>query len=141
MKYSVTLLLIIALNSCNGQQNNTMENHLLTQYISADKDAKVIVLFGGNPYRRDEIIKQLMTIKSVSIYGTLSEEEGIAKMKDLGKVDIVLIGGRYTDQQRINIRAIVGQKYPNTSVTEPGVKYQYSNEAIFNQIIKLTKEP
>ncbi len=114
-----------------------MNKVLKFEHISSNPNAKILVVFGGNEERRDAVINLLMSIENLTIYGTLSEEEGIVKMHDLGKVDIVLIGGRYTDQQRINIREIVAQNYPTASVTEPGVDYHYSNETIFNHINKL----
>ena len=111
-----------------------MDKILKSEHISANANAKILVVFGGNEERRDSVINLLSPIDNLTIYGMLSEEEGIAKMQELGKVDIVLIGGRYTEQQRINIKNEVTKNYPNASVTEPGVDYHYSNESIFNKI-------
>ena len=85
MKVFNFIVFIITLNSCNGQQSQTMENELLTEYITPDANAKVVVLFGGNPNRRDEVIRLLMALKTISIYGTLSEEEGMKKISELKK--------------------------------------------------------
>lgn len=111
-----------------------MENELLEAYISPAANAKVVVLFGGNPNRRDEIIRLLISLKTVSLFGTLSEEEGIRKLLDLKKVDLILIGGRYSDEQRIRIRSFVKANLPDTKITEPGYNYPYSNIAILNEV-------
>ncbi|TAE65733.1 MAG: hypothetical protein EAY68_06495, partial [Bacteroidetes bacterium] len=111
-----------------------MEKELLAEYISPASNAKVLVLFGGNPHRRDEVIRQMMTLPHVSIYGTLSEEEGIEKLKNLPKVDLVLIGGRYDDTQRVRIRTFVKTNLPHTPITEPGYDYPYENAAILNEV-------
>lgn len=115
-----------------------MEN-LLSENISTNLKAKKLVVFGGDIHRRDEIIRLLLPIENLTIYGTLSEKEGLIKIAELGEVDIVLIGGRYTDLQRRNIKTIVSTKYQNCHITEPGVGYQYSNENIFNEIKKIAK--
>jgi len=99
---------------------------LVSESVSKNKNAPVIVLFGGNPYRRDEVIKLVQSIGDITIYGTLSEEEGFTKIKSLAHVSLVLIGGRYFEEQRIRIR--------NTKITEPGVEYPYENEAIVKDI-------
>jgi hypothetical protein len=109
---------------------------LLSEIISKNPDAPVVVLFGGNPMRRDEVIQSLKTIGDITIYGTLSEEEGMEKIKTLPKVDLVLIGGRYTDEQRIRIRKYVSQQMPNTKLTEPGYDYPYENVAIMKNVME-----
>ncbi|OYU94082.1 MAG: hypothetical protein CFE21_17945 [Bacteroidetes bacterium B1(2017)] len=107
---------------------------LTREHISYDVAAPVIVLFGCNPFRREEVINHLKQIGDITIYGTLSEEEGMEKITSLPKVDIVLIGGRYSDEQRIRIRKFVAEHLPNTKISEPGVKYPYEKEAINNDI-------
>lgn len=107
---------------------------LTTESISNNPNAAVIVLFGGNPYRRDEVINHLKTLDDYTIYGTLSEEEGIEKITSLPKVDLVLIGGRYSHEQRVRIKQFVSQQLPNTKVSEPGVEYPYDNIAIHNEL-------
>lgn len=107
---------------------------LTSEYISNNADAPVIVLFGGNPFRRDEVINHLKQLGDITIYGTLSEEEGIAKITSLPKVDLVIIGGRYADDQRIRIRKFVAAHLPETKMSEPGVEYPYETEAINNDI-------
>lgn len=135
MAKPVFILMLLTLCGCGPKQNTqAMENTLLTEYIAPVADARVLVLFGGNPHRRDEVIRQMMTLPGVSIYGTLSEEEGIRKLKTLPRVDLVLIGGRYTDEQRVRIRDYVKTNLPGTPVTEPGYDYPYANDAILNDV-------
>jgi hypothetical protein len=107
---------------------------LASESISKNKNAPVIVLFGGNPHRRDEVIKLVESIGDISIYGTLSEEEGFTKIKSLAHVNLILIGGRYFEEQRIRIRKLVKEELPNTKITEPGVEYPYENKAIIKDI-------
>lgn len=110
---------------------------LLTEYISTEENAKTLLLFGGNPERRHEIISLLQPLTNLSVYGALSEEEGIKMLQSLTQVDIVLIGGRYTEEQRIRIRNFVRNNYPNINITEPGYQYPYSNENIFKNVQKI----
>jgi hypothetical protein len=107
---------------------------LTSEYISTNAGAPVIILFGGNPFRRDEVINHLKHLGDLSIYGTLSEEEGMEKIRSLPKVDLVLIGGRYSDEQRMRIRKFVTAHLPQTKMSEPGVDYPYETEAINDDI-------
>jgi hypothetical protein len=107
---------------------------LVSESVSKNKNAPVIVLFGGNPYRRDEVIKLVQSIGDITIYGTLSEEEGFAKIKSLAHVSLILIGGRYFEEQRIRIRKLVKEEFPHTKITELGLEYPYENEAIVKDI-------
>jgi len=101
-----------------------------SEHIDKDPNAPVIILFGGSPYRRDEVISLIESIGGISIYGTLNLEEGMRKIKSLEKVDIVLIGGRYTDDQRVVIKEYVKNNSPKTKITQPGIDYPYANESI-----------
>ncbi len=112
---------------------------LKSSLISENKNAKVLVVFGGNEYRRDEIISLLSSIPDLTIYGTLSEQEGIQKIKSLNTVDLILIGGRYTANQRETIKKFIAEYSNQILVTEPGVDYPYSNENIFNHINNIIK--
>lgn len=103
---------------------------LLSEIVSSKPHAPVLILFGGNPHRRDEVIRLTQSIGDITIYGVLSEEEGMKKIAMLPKVDLVLIGGRYSQDQRVRIRDFVKHNMPNTKITEPGVDYPYENEAI-----------
>ncbi len=107
---------------------------LESESISKNENAPVIVLFGGNPYRRDEVIKLVQSIGDITIYGTLNEEEGFEKIKSLASVSLVLIGGRYIEEQRIRIRKFVKEELPNAKITEPGIDFPYENEAIIKNI-------
>jgi hypothetical protein len=137
MRLVIIYFFLIAL-SCKGQQNSrtiqqthNMATKLLSEYISSDSNAKSLLLFGGNVERRHEIISLLQPLTNLSVHGALSEEEGIAMLQSLPKVDIVLIGGRYTEEQRTRIRKFINTNYPAIIITEPGVHYMYSNENIF----------
>ncbi len=141
MKIALIIALQLIMINCNAQTETKMENNLLTGRILDAENAKKIVIFGGSPFRRHEIVELLWPIENLSIYATLSEEEGMAKLKELGKVDIVLIGGRYTDEQRLNIRKYVHENMPNAKITEPGYTYAYSNPLIFENIKKLSVNP
>lgn len=141
MKVFLIVVFQFILISCNVQKDKKMEEKLLNGRISVNTNAKKIVIFGGSPYRRHEIVELLSPIANLSIYATLSEEEGIAKIKELGTVDIVLIGGRYTNGQRIRIKQFVQENSPNSSITEPGYSYAYSNTLIFKNIQSLSLKP
>ncbi|NCN10230.1 MAG: hypothetical protein GW938_10340 [Leptospira sp.] len=109
-------------------------NMLLSESISNNKNAPVVVLFGGNPIRRDEVVKLVQSIGDITIYGMLSEEEGMEKIKSLHKINLILIGGRYSDEQRIRIRKYIKDELPNTKITEPGLEYPYENNSIIQDI-------
>ncbi|MEM8810055.1 MAG: hypothetical protein AAGF01_28895 [Cyanobacteria bacterium P01_G01_bin.38] len=114
-------------------------NALLDESLGSP-GAPIVVLFGGNPQRRHEVIEQLQYLGDITIYGTLSEAEGIAKLEELGdRVDLVLIGGRYTSEQRQRIQAWIAKHLPQTKITQPGHDYPYSNEAIVADVAKQLK--
>lgn len=98
---------------------------LLDKHLSDHPHAKILVLFGGSPVRRDEVIRQLRCIPQLSIYGTLSEAEGLQTIDQLSNVALVLIGGRYDAEQRQRIKEHLAQKHPHIRVTEPGIDYPY----------------
>lgn len=110
---------------------------LLEKYISPNADAKVLVLFGGNPIRRDEVIRHLMVIPNLTIVGTLSEAEGMEALKRLPRVDVVLIGGRYNMNQRKRIKSYVAVNLPQAKVNEPGVDYTYNEQMITESIKRM----
>lgn len=107
---------------------------LFTEYISTAPNAKTLLLFGGNAQRRHEIISLLQPLRNLSVYGALSEAEGMEKIKTLSQIDIVLIGGRYSEAERLRIRNFLHTNYPAVKITEPGYQYLYSNEAIFTNV-------
>lgn len=129
-------VLIFIGTGVSAQNTKTMEN-LKAEIIGSEK-APVVVLFGGNPYRRDEVVRDLAQLGDITIYGTIGEEEGFAKIEELyRKVDLVLIGGRYNDQQRKRISAFVKAEMPNTKLTQPGVDYPYEVMTIRENVRKL----
>lgn len=140
VKLLIVLVLQFLLMSCSAQQKaNKMSEILLSERISEASTVKKIVIFGGSPMRRHEIINLLLPIDDLSIYGTLSEAEGLKKIEELGKIDIILIGGRYSEEERTRIRKYVHENQPNAAITEPGHTYEYSNPEIFNQVKKLVE--
>lgn len=118
---------------------NAISIMLLEQYLSPHPQAKVLVLFGGNPLRRDQVIRHLKVIPGLSIIGTLSEAEGLQTLQQLPRVDVVLIGGRYEDDQRQRIRDYVREHLPHVKVTEPGVDYPYDERIILQQVEQFIK--
>ncbi len=106
-----------------------------SEYISGNAGAPVIVLFGGNIYRRDEVIKLVLSIGDITVYGTLDEEQGMSKIKTLVKLDLIIIGSRYNEVQRNCIKEYVITHLPNAKITEPGWAYPYDNEALKKDII------
>ena len=46
----------------------------------------------------------------------------------------MLIGGKYSDEQRIRIRSFVRAKLPDTKITEPGYDYPYDNNEISKDV-------
>lgn len=134
-----TLILPVLPNSSTGvpAQNITKMEELKAEIIGTEK-APVVVLFGGSPYRRDEVVRDLSQIGDITIYGTLGEEEGFAKIEELDrKVDLILIGGRYDDEQRKRIAAFVKADMPNTKLTQPGIDYPYEVVTIRENVRKL----
>lgn len=97
--------------------------------------APVVVLFGGDRDRRNEVINLLKRLGDITVYGTLSEAEGLATLEELGtQVSLVLIGGRYTPEQRLRIQAWLAEHLPQAKLTQPGYDYAYSNEAILADV-------
>jgi hypothetical protein len=108
---------------------------LIREYIASETNAPVMLIFGGNPERMNEIVSMIRdSLKSVTAIGNFSEGEGLKKLSTLKKVDLVLIGGRYTEEQRIRIRAYLKEHFPGVPTTEPGYQYQYENAEILKDI-------
>ena len=114
----------------------------IREYIAPDENAPVIVLFGGNPDRMNEIISLIKdSFKTVTAIGIFSEEEGLQKLSTLKKIDLVLIGGRYSAEQRIRIRNYVKEHFPLVQTTEPGHQYPYDNVEILKDITFKLRTP
>lgn len=111
-------------------------NEPIHEIISPDPQAPVVVLFGGNPLRRDEVLRLIGQTVNVTAYGTLSEDEGMRLLNSLPRVDLVLIGGRYSPQQRQRIANYLQQHWPHTRLTQPGWDYPYDNREIQKDILK-----
>ncbi len=107
---------------------------LVKEKIAKTQNAPVILLFGGSPERRHQVVNLISEVGDVTIHGALSEEEGIQFLKELTKVDLVLIGGAYSHEQRTRIREYLGYHNPSSKLTEPGIQYKYSNENIKKDI-------
>jgi hypothetical protein len=106
----------------------------LRSSILAPGDAPVMVLFGGNPHKRDHVLRMLETLGGLTAHGALSEEEGMHLLATLPRVDLVLIGGRYTEEQRVRIRAHVRAHLPGVPLTEPGVDYPYDDREMLADV-------
>ncbi|UPT67449.1 MAG: hypothetical protein M0D57_01830 [Sphingobacteriales bacterium JAD_PAG50586_3] len=70
----------------------------------------------------------------ITAYGAFSEEEGMELLNTYPNLQLVLIGGRYTNEQRVRIRNYVATHMTNVKLTEPGHDYPYENTAILNDI-------
>lgn len=94
-----------------------------------------VVVFGGSPIRRDEVVRLVGQGLDITVIGTLNEAEGMAALMETGQpVSLVLIGGQYTLEQRKRIHAHVKAALPGTTTSEPGQEYPYSNENIVNDV-------
>lgn len=97
--------------------------------------SRAIVLFGGNPHRRDEVVRALGPALGVTVLGTLSEAEGMATLEALReRVGAVVIGGRYGEEQRQRIRAYVARALPGVHVSEPGYAFAYDNAELLRDV-------
>lgn len=94
---------------------------------------KKLLIFGGSPNRMEEVKLFLSQLEGLEIIGAFSEEEGMQIFKTTADINMVLIGGRYTEAQRIRIKKLIG----NIKITEPGIAYPYSNENIFLHVKNL----
>ena len=116
----------------NCQTENVMQ--LKSEFIHPNKDAPVMVIFGGNPEMRNHVISMLADFGKVTAYGTLCEEEGIRLLSTLPKVDFILIGGRYDAAQRKRIKKFIAENLPNTFTSEPGIDYPYGDEGVLKDL-------
>lgn len=108
---------------------------LKSSYIHPSPSAPVVVIFGGNPHKRHHVVTLIEALGAVTVYGTLSEEEGKNLLQFLPKVNYVLIGGRYSDEQRVRIRKFTAELWPEAYTSEPGIEYPYADEGILNDLI------
>lgn len=128
----VFILISVSINSF-AQNKNSMT--LIREYIAPQENAPVLVLFGGNPDRMNEVVSLIRdSLKTVTAIGNFSEEEGLKKLSTLKKVDLILIGGRYSEEERIRIRHYLKEHFPGVATTEPGYQYPYDNTEILKDI-------
>lgn len=127
---TLTAIVHLLLTSCSAARSPpTPMNTLIDHIAPRSATAPVMVLFGGNPHRRDEVLRALATLGDLGAYGALSEEEGYALLEQhADRVKLVLIGGRYTAEQRVRIKAWCRERFPSIAFTEPGVDYAYDHE-------------
>jgi hypothetical protein len=130
----VLITFLFRLNACNSQTQ--METKLKSQFIHKNPNAPVMVIFGGNPEMRDHVVGMLEEFNKVTVFATLSEEEGMQGLRSLPKVNLVLIGGRYNEAQRIRIRTYVKEHLPGTFISEQGIDYPYGDEGVKNDLSK-----
>lgn len=110
-------------------------NESLKDKVSGSKKAPIVVLFGGSPVMRDQVINNLSILGDITIYGTLSENEGIEKLTHLnGAANVALIGGRYSEEQRTRIKNWVLRNSPNTDVIEAGRNGLHGQKEISNYL-------
>ena len=107
---------------------------LVREVIDTNPTAPAMVIFGGSPHRMNEVISLIKQVGGITVYGAFSEEEGMELLSAHPNLQLVLIGGRYTGEQRLRIRNYVASYIPNAKLTEPGYYYPYENTAILNDI-------
>lgn len=107
-----------------------------SEFIHSNPNAPVMVVFGGNPDMRHRVVTMLEEFNRVTVYATLSEEEGLNKLKSLPSVHFVLIGGRYSASQRERIRNFVRQNMPQVHISEPGIHYPYGDDGVKMDILQ-----
>lgn len=127
---TLTTVVHLLLTSCSAAQLPAEPMHTLIDHIAPrSSTAPVMVLFGGDPHRRDEVLRHLSTLGDLGAYGALSEEEGYALLEQhKDRVKLVLIGGRYTAGQRVRIKSWCRERFPSMAFTEPGVDHAYNHE-------------
>lgn len=107
---------------------------LKSEYQHVDAAAPIVVTFGGSPQMRHHVVSRLAATGKLTVYGTLSEEEGLDRLRTLSRVDVVVIGSRYTEAQRRRIKEYVAQHLPGTLTSEPGREYPYDEEEMIRDI-------
>ena len=113
--------------------------HKLLDHIAPRSEtAPVMVVFGGSPIRRDEVLRHLAPLGDLGAYAALSEEEGYALiLQHRARLRLVLIGGRYSPEQRERIKTFCDKHQIHTAFTEPGLDYPYENGRIQAEVKRL----
>lgn len=107
---------------------------LVRQVIDSNPAAPVMVLFGGNPHRMNEVITMLKQAGGITAFGAFSTAEGLALLQNTPQATLVLIGGRYSAAEREEIRNYIAANRPTVKITEPGHDYPYENALILQDI-------
>lgn len=129
MRIVLFSLLLFNVECGTAQPPTEPMNNLIDRIEPKSANAPVMVMFGGNAHRRDEVLRALATLGDFGAYGALSEDEGYALLQQhKDRVKLVLIGGRYSAEERMRIKAWCRERFPHISFTEPGVDYAYDNE-------------
>ncbi len=72
---------LITLTVCNS--HTQLETKLKSEFIHKNPNAPVVVIFGGNTEMRDHVVGMLEDFNKVTVFATLSEEEGVQSLKTL----------------------------------------------------------
>jgi hypothetical protein len=107
---------------------------LIKQVVDTSPSAPVMVIFGGNPYRMNEVITMLKQHGGITAHGAFSAAEGLNLLKNTPQAALVLIGGRYSMAEREEIRNYIAANRPTVKITEPGHDYPYDNKLILQDI-------
>ena len=107
---------------------------LVREVVDSNPNAPVMVIFGGNPYRMNEVISLIKHVGGITAYGAFSTTEGLELLQKTPQAKLALIGGRYNNTEREQIRHFVATRMQGTKVTEPGYDYPYENTHILNDI-------
>jgi hypothetical protein len=111
---------------------------LLDHIAPQSATAPVMVIFGGNPHRRDEVLRDLATLGDFGAYAALSQSEGMELMLEhRSRLRLVLIGGAYSVEERQRIKAWAHEQGIDVPFTEPGVSYPYDNARIRAEVRRL----
>ena len=94
----------------NDITGNTLSTHdaLLSRWRG--RRGKTVLLFGGSPLRRDEVVRLVGSALDIDVVGTLSEADGMAALNELGgDVDAVPEAGEsaYVDGPKIQRRRYI----------------------------------
>lgn len=109
-------------------------NTLLRMVVESNPAAPVMILFGGNPHRMNEVITMLKQAGGITAYGAFSTAEGLSLLQNTPQAVLVLIGGRYSMAEREEIRNYIAANRPTVKITEPGHDYPYDNALILQDI-------
>lgn len=85
-------------------------------------------IFGGNPWRRDEVLRLFQELGSTADRVVCLSKSGLRPHS--GSYRLYSLGGRYDAAARRRICDTPAQQWPGVPVTEPGSDYPYQNQAI-----------